>query len=53
MPYDPQSLLFVSLDDFKLYSEMYGEETGDEIIKWCGQMILKTVGVRGPHSVLA
>lgn len=47
MPYDPQSLLFVSLDDFKLYSEMYGEETGDEIIKWCGQMILKTVGVRG------
>lgn len=47
MPHDPQSLLYMGLDDFKLINELYGEQNGDAILKWSGQMILETVGGRG------
>lgn len=47
MSYDPQSLIYLDLDDFKLFNELYGEEVGDEILKWSGQTILDTVGAKG------
>ncbi len=33
--------------DFKLFNELYGEECGDRILKWCGHIIENTVGSKG------
>lgn len=41
------ALLYLDLDDFKLFNELYGEECGDRILKWCGHIIENTVGCQG------
>ena len=41
------ALLYLDLDDFKLFNELYGEECGDRILKWCGHIIENTVGTQG------
>ena len=38
------ALMYLDLDDFKLFNELYGEECGDRILKWCGHIIENTVG---------
>ena len=43
----PVALLYLDLDDFKLFNELYGEECGDRILKWCGHIIENTVGCQG------
>ena len=42
-----QSLICMDLDDFKLINSLYGEQCGDEILKWCSRTILRIVGKRG------
>ena len=39
--------MYLDLDDFKLFNELYGEECGDRILKWCGHIIENTVGCQG------
>ena len=41
------ALMYLDLDDFKLFNELYGEECGDRILKWCGHIIENTVGCQG------
>ena len=41
------ALMYLDLDDFKLFNELYGEECGDRILKWCGHIIENTVGSKG------
>lgn len=41
------ALVYLDLDDFKLFNELYGEECGDRILKWCGHIIENTVGCQG------
>ena len=41
------ALVYLDLDDFKLFNELYGEECGDRILKWCGHIIENTVGSKG------
>lgn len=47
MPHAQQSMIYLDLDDFKLFNELYGENVGDEILKWCAKVISETVGAKG------
>lgn len=38
-----KSVLYLDVDNFKLFNELYGESCGDDILKWCGQVIKNTV----------
>lgn len=40
----PVSLLLFDIDDFKLYNELYGAKEGDNLVRQCGQLILKELG---------
>lgn len=42
-----QSFLYLDIDDFKLFNEMYGEDCGDDVLKWCGKVISSAVGRDG------
>ena len=44
---DEAGIAVIDLDDFKLFNELYGEECGDRILKWCGHIIENTVGSKG------
>ena len=41
------ALMYLDLDDFKLFNELYGEECGDRILKWCAGVIERTVDGQG------
>lgn len=43
-PKKPHSLIYLNLDDFKLFNELYGVNCGDAILKWCGSTIKEMVG---------
>ena len=32
---DERGFLYMDMDNFKLYNDLYGEQTGDRILKWC------------------
>lgn len=34
----------LDVDNFKIFNELYGEECGDDILRWCGQVIQKVAG---------
>lgn len=37
------SFIYLDMDDFKLFNELYGGACGDDILKWCGKIIMETV----------
>ena len=41
------ALMYLDMDDFKLINELYGENMGDCVLKWCADVIRKTVGENG------
>ena len=42
-----QSLIYMDVDDFKLFNELYGERCGDEILCWCAKKISGVIGEQG------
>lgn len=42
-----QAIIYIDLDDFKLFNEIYGEEVGDQILRWCGVKIREVVANQG------
>lgn len=42
-PENEQTIIYLDIDDFKLFNELYGEDVGDEILKWCGKLIVTCV----------
>lgn len=32
---EERGFLYMDMDNFKLYNDLYGEQTGDRILKWC------------------
>lgn len=37
------SLIYMDIDNFKLFNELYGENCGDEILKWCAKILMKVI----------
>lgn len=46
-PDKTQTFIYMDLDDFKLFNELYGEECGDAILRWCGAKIREVMGAEG------
>lgn len=44
---DGQVFLYMDIDNFKLFNQIYGEECGDNVLKWCGKVIKGIVGSNG------
>lgn len=42
-----QAIIYMDVDDFKLFNELYGEECGDEILRWCGSKMREVIGKEG------
>lgn len=42
-----QSLIYMDIDDFKLFNELYGEICGDAILHWCGLKMREVIGDQG------
>lgn len=40
---DGRGFLYMDMDNFKLYNDLYGEQTGDRILKWAAGKILENV----------
>ena len=38
-----RGFLYMDMDNFKLYNDLYGEQTGDRILKWCADRIQANV----------
>ena len=38
-----RGFLYMDMDNFKLYNDLYGEQTGDRILKWCARKMQETV----------
>lgn len=36
---DARGFLYMDMDNFKLYNDLYGEQTGDRILKWCAKKL--------------
>lgn len=52
-PDKTQALIYMDVDDFKLFNELYGEECGDEILRWCGIKMREVIGKEGATFRLA
>ena len=35
----PIGMIYLDMDNFKLYNDLYGEETGDQILKWSASQV--------------
>ena len=35
----PTGMIYLDMDNFKLYNDLYGEETGDRILKWSASQV--------------
>lgn len=46
-PDKTQTIIYLDVDDFKLFNELYGEECGDEILRWCGIKMREVIGQEG------
>lgn len=44
IPDNSVSYIYMDMDDFKLINELYGEECGDNILRWCSKVITKRLG---------
>lgn len=42
-----QALIYMDIDDFKLFNELYGEKCGDDILRWCGVKMREVIGQEG------
>lgn len=42
-----QAIIFMDIDDFKLFNELYGEKCGDDILRWCGVKMREVIGREG------
>lgn len=42
-----QAIIYMDIDDFKLFNELYGEKSGDEILRWCGAKMREVIGQDG------
>ena len=40
---DGRGFVYMDMDNFKLYNDLYGEQTGDRILKWCARKLLDNV----------
>lgn len=40
----PTGMIYLDMDNFKLYNELYGESTGDRILHWSAKQIQSVVG---------
>ena len=40
---DERGFLYMDMDNFKLYNDLYGEQTGDRILKWCARKLSENV----------
>ena len=39
----PSTVIFLDIDDFKLYNELYGAKEADNLVRHCGQVILREI----------
>ena len=37
-------MIYLDMDNFKLYNELYGEKTGDRVLQWCAEQMQKLAG---------
>ncbi len=37
----PAGMIYLDMDNFKLYNELYGEKTGDRVLQWCAKQMQK------------
>lgn len=44
---DAYAFLYMDIDNFKLFNDIYGEESGDNVLKWCGKVIQDMAGSKG------
>ena len=35
----PTGMIYLDMDNFKLYNDLYGEETGDQILRWSASQV--------------
>lgn len=42
-----QALIYMDIDDFKLFNELYGEKCGDDVLRWCGVKMREVIGQEG------
>jgi len=42
-----QTMIYLDVDGFKLFNELYGQKCGDDILHWCGNAVLEAVGDMG------
>ena len=35
----PTGMIYLDMDNFKLYNDLYGEETGDRILRWSASQV--------------
>ena len=40
---EERGFLYMDMDNFKLYNDLYGEQTGDRILKWCAKRLSDNV----------
>ena len=40
---EERGFLYMDMDNFKLYNDLYGEQTGDRILKWSAKKLLQNV----------
>ena len=40
---EERGFLYMDMDNFKLYNDLYGEQTGDRILKWCAKRLQDNV----------
>ena len=40
---EERGFLYMDMDNFKLYNDLYGEQTGDRILQWCAKRFLDNV----------